>query len=54
VFYFSPGHETYPVYHDTHIQRILANAVSWAFAVSHATYVTAEALNAPTGWFEKL
>lgn len=30
VFYFQPGHETYPTYHDANIQRILANAVGWA------------------------
>jgi trehalose utilization protein len=30
VFYFSPGHETYPVYHQAEVQHILANAVLWA------------------------
>jgi len=30
VFYFRPGHETYPVYHSEAIQRVLANACSWA------------------------
>ena len=30
VFYFRPGHETYPIYHDETIQRVLANAVEWA------------------------
>ncbi|WP_276255014.1 ThuA domain-containing protein [Halomontanus rarus] len=30
VFYFRPGHETYPVYYDDDIQRVLANAVEWA------------------------
>jgi trehalose utilization protein len=30
VFYFSPGHETFPVYHDPVIQQILGNAVRWA------------------------
>ncbi|EMA37710.1 ThuA domain-containing protein [Halococcus hamelinensis] len=30
VFYFRPGHETYPVYHDETIQRVLANVASWA------------------------
>jgi trehalose utilization protein len=54
VFYFSPGHETYPVYHDKSVQRILANAVSWAHNVAPPPYVTAEATNAPTGWFERL
>jgi trehalose utilization protein len=30
IFYFSPGHETNPVYHQPEIQRILVNAVRWA------------------------
>ena len=30
IFYFSPGHETFPVYHDPVIQKILSNAIRWA------------------------
>jgi trehalose utilization protein len=30
IFYFRPGHETYPIYRDPNIRRIIANAVSWA------------------------
>ena len=30
VFYFRPGHETYPTYHDRHVQRVLKNACHWA------------------------
>ena len=30
VFYFRPGHEAYPTYHDANVQRVLANAVQWA------------------------
>ena len=30
VFYFQPGHEEYPVYHQKNIQKILINAVNWA------------------------
>jgi trehalose utilization protein len=30
VFYFRPGHETHPIYHDETIQQILANAAEWA------------------------
>ena len=30
VFYFSPGDQEYPVYHDASIHRILANGVRWA------------------------
>ncbi|WP_458210386.1 ThuA domain-containing protein [Haladaptatus sp. NG-SE-30] len=30
VFYFRPGHETYPVYHQEEVQQFLHNAVKWA------------------------
>ena len=30
VFYFRPGHETYPTYHDANVRRVIANAVVWA------------------------
>ncbi len=30
VFYFRPGHETYPTYHDGNVQTVLRNAVHWA------------------------
>lgn len=34
VFYFRPGHETYPTYHHKDIQRVLVNAVKWARSVA--------------------
>ena len=30
VFYFQPGHETYPIYRQKEIQDIMFNAVYWA------------------------
>ncbi|MDD2417784.1 MAG: ThuA domain-containing protein [Oscillospiraceae bacterium] len=30
VFYFQPGHETFPTYNNPIVQRILGNAVRWA------------------------
>ncbi len=30
VFYFRPGHETYPAYHNPTIHTVLRNAVKWA------------------------
>ena len=30
IFYFRPGHETFPTYHDANIQRVIANACRWA------------------------
>lgn len=35
VFYFRPGHETYPTYLNPKVQRVLRNAVLWA-APSHS------------------
>jgi hypothetical protein len=29
IFYFSPGHETNPVYHQPEVQRVLVDAVRW-------------------------
>lgn len=30
IFYFGPGHETFPIYHHAQVQRVLANAALWA------------------------
>jgi len=30
IFYFRPGHETYPTYHHPLVGRVIANAVRWA------------------------
>jgi trehalose utilization protein len=30
IFYFRPGHETYPTYHQKEVQRVLQNAAVWA------------------------
>jgi trehalose utilization protein len=30
IFYFRPGHETFPTYHDPNVLRVIENAVRWA------------------------
>ncbi|MCC6795085.1 MAG: ThuA domain-containing protein [Candidatus Hydrogenedentes bacterium] len=30
VFYFRPGHETFPIYYDENVLRVIYNAVKWA------------------------
>ncbi|MBE3558751.1 MAG: ThuA domain-containing protein [Ktedonobacteraceae bacterium] len=30
IFYFRPGHETIPTYHNPQVQQVIANAVRWA------------------------
>ena len=50
IFYFSPGHETFPVYHQPEIQRVLANGVRWAWRRS-SSVDTASSESSPYGWF---
>jgi len=30
IFYFAPGHETFPIYYDKNIRHVLCNAAKWA------------------------
>ena len=30
IFYFQPGHETYPIYYQAEVRRVIANGVHWA------------------------
>jgi len=30
IFYFRPGHETYPTYYNPQVRRVIANGVRWA------------------------
>ena len=39
IFYFRPGHETYPIYHQPEVLKVIANAVRWAAPV-HGPEVT--------------
>lgn len=32
IFYFRPGHETYPTYHQPEVQQVITNAARWARA----------------------
>jgi trehalose utilization protein len=34
IFYFSPGHETYPIYHNENVLKVLGNAIRWANPVN--------------------
>ncbi|TFI47298.1 trehalose utilization protein ThuA, partial [Diaphorobacter sp. DS2] len=29
IFYFRPGHETYPTYYHKEVQQVIKNAVNW-------------------------
>jgi trehalose utilization protein len=32
IFYFRPGHETYPTYYNPYVRKVIENAVRWAAA----------------------
>lgn len=51
IFYFSPGDQEYPVYHQPEIRRVLANAVGWA-APAGGTGRTPANEHTPAGWYE--
>lgn len=36
IFYFRPGHETYPTYHNAEVQKVIGNGVRWAAPLSSA------------------
>jgi len=37
IFYFRPGHETYPTYHNPQVMHIIANGVQWVAPNAGAT-----------------
>jgi trehalose utilization protein len=39
VFYFRPGHETHPIYHQGEVLKVIANAVRWAASTRGAAQV---------------
>ncbi|HRK29593.1 MAG TPA: ThuA domain-containing protein [Tepidisphaeraceae bacterium] len=49
IFYFRPGHETYPTFHDANVQRIIQNACHWAAPVAGGT-VPVGCPNPKKGW----
>jgi trehalose utilization protein len=51
IFYFSPGDQMYPVYHDPQIRRVLANGVRWA-APDTAGRALPAVSNPSRGWFD--
>jgi trehalose utilization protein len=48
IFYFRPGHETYPTYFNPEVRKVIANAVQWAKPVDGpAPFSGAHPANAP-------
>ncbi len=34
IFYFRPGHETFPIYYDENVMKVITNAVRWAAPIA--------------------
>jgi trehalose utilization protein len=47
IFYFRPGHETYPTYHQQEVQTVIRNAVHWAHNPIPPLLAIHEAPNVP-------
>lgn len=47
IFYFRPGHETYPTYHNGDVHKVLRNAVRWAYNPAKPWTTVAEGPNVP-------
>ena len=52
IFYFSPGHETYPVYHQPEVRRVIGNAVAWACQDAVSPIDTRESIRSDAGWYD--
>lgn len=53
IFYFSPGHETHPVYFQPEVRRVIANAVGWTYQEPRPRYKTTTCIHSPMGWYEE-
>jgi len=51
IFYFRPGHESYPTYHDANVLKVIENAVRWAAPTPPPAPVTYG--KREVGWLEK-
>jgi trehalose utilization protein len=47
IFYFRPGHETYPTYHNEDVKTVLVNSVKWAYNPRPAYTAVHDAPNVP-------
>ncbi len=47
IFYFRPGHETYPTYYDNNVGQVLRNAVNWAHNTGAEIATPTDAPNVP-------
>lgn len=50
IFYFRPGHETYPTYHDKNVLRVIENGVRWAAPAAGVSRI--DYGNRKDGWMD--
>ncbi|MGH3491540.1 MAG: ThuA domain-containing protein [Actinopolymorphaceae bacterium] len=51
IFYFSPGDQAYPVYHQAEVRTVIANAVAWAAPAEDGRDLP-KLRNSPLGWYD--
>ena len=47
IFFFSPGHESFPIYCRPEVQQIIINAVKWAAPPAYESFVTGQCPDSP-------
>lgn len=52
VFYFSPGDQAYPVYHDRIVRKVISNAVRWAYRSDGIRELPYGLEHAREGWID--
>ena len=52
IFYFGPGDQEFPVYHQPEVQRVIANGVAWCAGAAPSNNESVKTGgNAPRGWY---
>lgn len=52
IFYFSPGDQDYPVYHQPEIGKVIANGIRWVAPVAGISSEAEDWSESPVGWYE--
>jgi trehalose utilization protein len=50
IFYFRPGHETYPTYYNPQVLKVIENAVRWAARSAQKPALPGKDWHKPKGW----
>lgn len=53
IFYFQPGHETYPTYYDSRVGLVLRQAAAWAAPVNRIEAIVCPQVEKPTAKFDE-